>query len=60
MREKKAQSKIVETKKINTIVREKGKYRTGKGKPMTENEEIETIMMCWEVLKDSLGKETHT
>ena len=45
--------------KINTIVRKKGKNRPGGGKPMTENEEKETAMMCWEVLKDSLRKEPH-
>ena len=26
---------------------------------MTENKENETVMMCWEVLKDSLRKEPH-
>ena len=45
--------------KINTIVRKKGKNRPGEGKPMTENKENETRMMCWEVLKDSLRKEPH-
>ena len=45
--------------KTNTIIRKKDKNRPGKGKPTTENEENETAMMCWEVLKDSLRKEPH-
>ena len=45
--------------KFNTVIRKKGKNRPGKGKPTTENEENETVMMCWEVLKDSLRKEPH-
>ena len=45
--------------KTNTIVRMKDKNRPGKGKPMAESEENETVMMCWEDLKDSLRKEPH-
>ena len=45
--------------KINKIVRKKGKNWPGECKPMTENEENETTMMCWEVLKDTLRKEPH-
>ena len=45
--------------KTNTIVRMKDKNRPRKGKPMTENEENETAMICWEALNDSLRKEPH-
>ena len=45
--------------KMNTIIRKKGKNRPGEGKPTTENEENETPMMCWGVLKDSSRKEPH-
>ena len=46
--------------KTSTIIRKKGKNRAGKGKPIVENEENETVMMCWEDLKDPLRKEPHT
>ena len=46
--------------KTNTIARKESKNRPGKGKPMAESEENETMMMCWEDLKDSPGKEPHT
>ena len=45
--------------KINTIIRKKGKNRPGEGKPMTENKENKSVMMCWEVLKESPRKESH-
>ena len=45
--------------KSNEIIRMKNKIRPGKGKPMAKSEENETAMMCWEELKDSLGKEPH-
>ena len=45
--------------KTNTIARKESKNRPGKGKPMAENEENETAMMCWEDLKDSQEKEPH-
>ena len=46
--------------KTNTITRMESENRPGKGKPMAESEENETMMMCWENLKDSPGKEPHT
>ena len=46
--------------KMNTIIRMKNKNRPGKGKPMAECEENETIMMCWEDLNASPRKEPHT
>ena len=45
--------------KINTIVRKKARNRPGEGRPMTENEENETAMTCWQVLKGSPKKEPH-
>ena len=45
--------------KTNTIARKESKNRPGRGKPMAENEENVTAMMCWENMKDSLGKEPH-
>ena len=45
--------------KTNAIARMKGKNRHEEGKPTTKNEENETVMMCWEVLKGSLKKEPH-
>ena len=45
--------------KINTIVRKKAKNRPGEGRSMTENEENETALMCWQVLKGSPRKEPH-
>ena len=45
--------------KTNTIARMESKNRPGKSKPGAESEEHETAMMCWENLKDSLGKEPH-
>ena len=45
--------------KTDTIARMESKNRPGKGRPMAEREENETAMMCWEKLKDSLGKEPH-
>ena len=47
------------TMKTNAITRMKDKYRPRKGKPVIENEENETAMMCWEALNDSLKKEPH-
>ena len=35
------------------------KNRPGKDKLTTESEKNETAMMCWENLKDSLGKDPH-
>ena len=43
--------------KTNTIVRMKDKNRSEKDRSMAESEENETVMMCWEDLKDSLRKE---
>ena len=48
-----------EKMKTNTIIRMKNKNRPGKGKPTAKSEENKTVMMCWEDLKDSLGKEPH-
>ena len=45
--------------KTSTIARKESKNRPGRGKPMAENEENVTAMMCWENMKDSLGKEPH-
>ena len=45
--------------KTNTITRKESKNRPGRGKPMAESEENATAMMCWENLKDPLGKESH-
>ena len=45
--------------KSKTIARMESKNRIGKGKPTAESEENETALMCWEKLKDSLGKESH-
>ena len=45
--------------KTNTITRMESKNRPGKGKPTAESEENETVMMCWENLKDSPEKELH-
>ena len=45
--------------KNKTIARTESKNRQGKGKPMAESEENKTVMMCWEKLKDSPGKEPH-
>ena len=45
--------------KTNTIIRMKNRNMLGKGKFTAESEENETTMMCWEDLKDSLGKELH-
>ena len=49
-----------EKMRTNTITRKENKNRPGKAKPTAENEENETMMMCWENLKDSLRKEPHT
>ena len=51
---------IQDKMKTSAIVRKKGKNRPDKGKPMAENEENETAMVCWEDLKDSLRIEPHT
>ena len=45
--------------KTKAIIRMKDKSRPRKSKPMTENKENETAMMCWEVLKGSPRKEPH-
>ena len=45
--------------KSNTITRMESISRPEKGTPMAESEENETVMMCWENLKDSPGKEPH-
>ena len=45
--------------KTNAIIRMKDENRPRKSKPTTENEENETTMMCWEVLKGSLRKKPH-
>ena len=45
--------------KSKTITRMESKIRPEKDKIMAESEENETAMMCWESLKDSLGKESH-
>ena len=45
--------------KNKTITRTESKNRQCKGKPMAESEENKTVMMCWEKLKDSPGKEPH-
>ena len=45
--------------KSNAITRMKHKNRPEEGKPTSENEENETLMMCWEVLKGSPRKEPH-
>ena len=45
--------------KSKTITRMESKSRPEKGKPMAKSEENEIAMMCWENLKDSLGKEPH-
>ena len=46
-------------KKSKTITRMGSKNRPRKGKPMAESEDNEIVMMCWENLKDSLGKGPH-
>ena len=46
--------------KTNTILRNKGRNRPEKGKPMAEKEETETVMMCWGGFKDSPKKQPHT
>ena len=43
--------------KTNTIIGMKDINMPNKGKPMTENEENETAMMCWEALNNSSKKE---
>ena len=45
--------------KTNTITRMESTNWLGKGKPMAESEENEPAMMCWEGLKESLGKDPH-
>ena len=45
--------------KSKTIARMERKSRPEKDKLTAESEENETVMMCWENLKDSLGKEPH-
>ena len=45
--------------KTNTIIRMKDKNRPENDKSMAKSEENETMMMCWEDLKDSLRKEPH-
>ena len=45
--------------KTNAIAKKKDKNWPRKGKPAIENEENETVMMCWEALNDCLKKEPH-
>ena len=45
--------------KTNTVTRMKSKNRPRKGKPTAESEENKTAMICWDDLKDSLGKEPY-
>ena len=45
--------------KSKTIARMESKDRPEKDKLMAEGEENKTVMMCWENLKDSPGKEPH-
>ena len=45
--------------KSTTIARLESKNRPEKDKLTAESEENVTVMMCWENLKDSLGKEPH-
>ena len=45
--------------KGKTIARMESKNKPGKDKPTAESQEYETVMMCWENLKDSPGKEHH-
>ena len=45
--------------KTNTIISNINKNRPEKVKPTAKNEENETMMMCWENLKDPLVKEPH-
>ena len=45
--------------KSKTITRMESRNRPEKDKLTAENEENETAMMCWENLKDSMGKEPH-
>ena len=43
--------------KNKTIARMESKSRPETSKPTAESEKNKTVMMCWENLKDSLGKE---
>ena len=43
--------------KSNTTDRMEDKLRTKKSKSMTKTEEVETVMMCWEVVNDLPEKE---
>ena len=43
--------------KTDTIYRMEDRNRPIKSKPMTRNEEVETMMMCWEAVNDFLNKE---
>ena len=45
--------------KSKTIARLESKNRPEKDKQMAETEENKTVMMCWENLEDSLGKEPY-
>ena len=45
--------------KSKTITRLESKNRPGKDNQIAESEENETVMMCWENLEDSPGKEPH-
>ena len=43
--------------KTDTIERMEDGNIPIKSKPMTKNEEVETMMMCWEAVNDFLNKE---
>ena len=45
--------------KTDAINRKEDGNRPIKSKPMTKNEEVETMMMCWEAVSDFLNKEPH-
>ena len=45
--------------KTDAINRLEDGNRPIKSKPTTKNEEVETAMMCWEAVNDSLNKEPH-
>ena len=45
--------------KTDAIDRMEDGNRPIKSKPMTKNEEVETVMMCWEAVDDFSNKEPH-
>ena len=45
--------------KSDATDRMEDELRTKKSKSMTKNKEVETTMMCWEVMNDLLEKEPH-